>query len=152
MPKLYVMIGIPGAGKSYYVKHHLGNLPVVSRDEIRFSITGEDEHYHAYEKQVFSMFVNGIVEHLKNDESVVADATHVSKASRRKLLWAIDKYIRDYQIVYVVIDTNLAGAIRHNAMRQGREHVPYEVIERFHDMFEFPYVDEDDRISEIIIV
>ena len=39
MSKLFMMVGIPGSGKSYYLKNMTGdNCKVVSRDKIRFSI------------------------------------------------------------------------------------------------------------------
>ena len=39
IPRLYVMVGCPGSGKSTWAKKHLPNTYYVSRDEVRFSIS-----------------------------------------------------------------------------------------------------------------
>ena len=40
--KIYMVCGIPGAGKSTWLKNH-GNGLIVSRDEIRFKMLDEDD-------------------------------------------------------------------------------------------------------------
>ena len=36
--KVYIMIGIPGSGKSTYVKNNLADIPMISRDIIRIEL------------------------------------------------------------------------------------------------------------------
>lgn len=85
--KLYLMCGIPGSGKSTYLKTRFIQPPVVvSRDEIRFKMVREDEEYFSHEKEVYNEFINQITQELKFFQEVFVDATHLNEASRTKLL------------------------------------------------------------------
>ena len=45
-PILYISCGIPGSGKSTFLKKHFGpDELIVSRDDIRFQVLGEAEEY-----------------------------------------------------------------------------------------------------------
>lgn len=151
-PTLYVMIGVPGSGKSTYANKLFSDLPIISRDIIRFNMIKHDEHYFTHEKEVFQQFVDEITFQLRLGQSVVADATHVTKKSRRKLLTAIDKSIKDYDLVYVVMLTSLKECLERNEKREGLAHVPDDVIYQAHELFECPYVEEDERIRQIILI
>ena len=83
--KLYLMMGIPGSGKSTYLKtRFIERLRVISRDEIRFSMVKEDEEYFSKEKEVYAEFISQIKEALKFEAEVFADATHLNETSRAK--------------------------------------------------------------------
>ena len=64
MTKLWVMCGVPGTGKSTWIKNNLskfeGEVEVISRDEIRFSMVSEGEEYFSKEDEVFKEFINRI--------------------------------------------------------------------------------------------
>ena len=55
--QLWVMIGVPGAGKDYWIKNHIdsfkGNTKVVSRDEIRFSMLDIDADTVSIDNNVY---------------------------------------------------------------------------------------------------
>ena len=56
--KLYVMIGVPGSGKSTFIKNNKKEKDIyVSRDQIRFKYLKEGEPYFTHEKQVFKEFL-----------------------------------------------------------------------------------------------
>ena len=57
MKTLYMMIGIPGSGKSTWLKTYADNGVIISRDEVRFSMVREDEPYFSREKEVFESFI-----------------------------------------------------------------------------------------------
>ena len=89
MNKLYIVMGTPGSGKSTWIQNHLDEHSVwVSRDDVRFSMVAEDEEYFSKEKQVFKEYTRRINNALENGYDVFADATHLNKASRNKLLTA----------------------------------------------------------------
>lgn len=81
-----------------------------------------------------------------NGFDVIADATHINKASRNKLIKAIDKFFTEYQIVYVIFQTDLKTCIEQNNKRTGRMRVPEEVIKKMFKNFQLPNLDEDNRI------
>ena len=88
---VFVMVGIPGSGKSTYSKIHYKNIKYVSRDEIRFSVLKLNEDYFSHEKQVYNIFIKEIVSAIENQQDVCVDATHTTIASRAKLMNAIER-------------------------------------------------------------
>lgn len=142
MPTLYIMCGIPGSGKSYFAHNFLHADVVVSRDKIRFSMLDDRENYFDHETEVFNEFVRIIAHHLQHFNTVVADATHITIGSRRKLTAAIDKIYKDYRIVYVVCAPSLQVCLYRNNKRTGRSRVPESVIKEMFYKFTPPVYDE----------
>lgn len=132
MSQLIILCGIPGSGKSTWTSKNLKNGYWVSRDKIRYALLNPGEDYFSRENDVFNNFVHIIVEHLKNNEDVIADATHINKAGRLKLINAINRCIDDnnYEKSCIVFDTPLKECLRRNATRSGVERVPDNVIRR----------------------
>ena len=148
MAKLFLTVGLPGSGKSTYLKNHCKeNDVIVSRDAVRFSMVAEGEEYFSKEKEVFAKFAATINTNLKLGYDVFADATHLNAASRRKVL---DK-VKGYDMVgAIVMNTSLTEALRRNDNRTGREFVPHSVIRRMAAQFEFPDITENfDAVYEI---
>ena len=148
MAKLFLTVGLPGSGKSTYLKNHCKeNDVIVSRDAIRFSMVAEGEEYFSKEKEVFKEYCRQINENLAAGYNVFADATHLNAASRRKVL---DK-VKGYDMVgAIVMNTSLTEALRRNDNRTGREFVPRSVIRRMAAQFEFPDITENfDVVYEI---
>lgn len=142
-PTLYVMIGVPGSGKSYFAKLFpcFKDKIRVSRDEIRFSMLRQGDHYFKYEKLVFQLFISNINNFLKQGHDVIADATHISKASRAKLLSNIDK-IEDINVVAIVMDTPLEECLINNSQREGLAKIKNSIIADIFLKREFPSLDE----------
>lgn len=60
MADLFLMSGIPGAGKSTFLKNRIkkDTSVVISRDVIRFSIVKPEENYFSHEDEVLAIFGN----------------------------------------------------------------------------------------------
>ena len=134
---LYIMCGAPGSGKTWFAKNKLmkgRNWDYVSRDEVRFSIVKNNEEYFSHEKEVFNEFINKIADALcwGNDKNIIADATHLNWGSRRKLIEALKRYafMENIQIIPVVVTASLKTILARNQLRNGRERVPEDVIQR----------------------
>ena len=105
--KLYLLMGAPGSGKSTWIKNHLSLTDkYVSRDEVRFSMVSEGEEYFSKENQVFKEYVKRINEGLENYD-VFADATHITAASRNKLLRAITTKPTSIEVIWIKTPLNL---------------------------------------------
>ena len=122
----------------------------VSRDNIRLSMLKDGEDYFSHEKEVFKAFVKAIANCIIAGRDCIADATHLNMFSRCKLMQALDMYTRDYDIVFVVFNTDVETCIERNKSREGRRNVPENIIRNMCRDFRAPTYDEDDRIKEII--
>lgn len=150
MATLYLMMGTPGSGKSTFITDHLNGEIWVSRDHIRFALVKEDEEYFSKEKEVFREFVKEINTALDNGNDVFADATHLNRASRNKLLRAINP--KETPIIEVIwIKTPLSECITRNDNRKGtRAFVPRSVIRRMFNQIEKPEFEEGFKTIYIV--
>ena len=151
MAILYILCGPSGSGKSTWANSgDRQDIAYVSRDNIRLSIIKDEEDYFSHEKEVFKQFVKEIAVRIMAGRDCIADATHLNMFSRCKLLQAVDMYIREYEVIYVVFNTDPDTCVARNSTRTGRRYVPETVIRNMCRDFRHPTMDEDDRIKEII--
>ena len=148
---LYILCGAPGSGKSYFAENYFlkdDTIYYVSRDKIRYSIIKEDDEYFSKETEVFNAFVWEIKNILDSKtipySGVVADATHLNWASRRKLLNALGILNGNYpniDIIVVYIRPNLNTVLARNNSRTGRAKVPEDVVRRMYNSQTSPWED-----------
>lgn len=154
MKNLYLMCGVPGSGKSYWIKNNInqfkGTTKVVSRDKIRFSLLNDEDEYFSKEKEVWDLFVKEIIEGLKNYDNVIVDATHLNGPSRIKTLNAVGEYLGNVKISAIVIKAPLYTCIKRNEEREGRAFVPLSVIRRMKYQFSMPTSEEG--FNDVIII
>lgn len=149
MSKLIMMAGIPGSGKSTWIREHKAKADlVISRDEIRFSMLREGEDYFAHEDTVIESFLNKIEVLLFCGETVWADATHLNRKARKRVLDRVGRFADEIECVW--IDTELDTAIERNDKREGRARVPRGVIRRMFFSMEPP--EEEEGFDKITII
>ena len=138
---LVILVGVPGAGKSTWLRNHLDEGDAyVSRDEVRFSLIEDNDDYFSRETEVFDKFVAKIEEELNCGKRVFADATHINWASRRKLLERIhDKENIDIDVC--MITASLETCLARNVQRTGRALVPEGAIRRMYKQLTNPATD-----------
>jgi predicted kinase len=144
-----MMVGIPGSGKSTWVKNNFPDIIPVSRDAIRFELLDErGGEYFDYEDEVFDKFIRQIIGSLVADEITIADATHLNKKSRAKVLDKVRKFADEIEAI--VMDVHLITALERNDLRKGRAFVPRSVIRRMFYQMEAPTKEEGfDKITII---
>lgn len=138
MTTLYIMVGAPGSGKSYFAKKYLSagkpHIVYISRDEVRYSMINEKDAYFSKEDDVFAEFVRRIKYHISiGADAVIADATHLNWNSRRKLLNALNllnETNNNLAIIPVVLKPNINIVLERNNTREGRANVPDDVVRR----------------------
>lgn len=158
--KLYISCGIPGSGKSTFLKKYVGkDEAIISRDDIRFTLLKEDEPYFSHEEEVYSSFINIIAEHINKGINVYADATHLNKWSRKKLLYSLEAIgCKPSKIEGIFFDIPLSICLERNEKRKGtKTYVPRGVIRRMFMQMDPPIelgsywqVDEDGTVSHWI--
>lgn len=158
---LYLMIGVPGSGKSTYAKNILkyGDI-YISRDEIRYSLLTEEDDYFAKENEVIKTFIDNIDKSLVNEEycgDVYADATHLSPKSRAQVL---NQLKNKDKVSAIYLDIPLDLILERNAKRKGRALVPENVVRRMYNSVILPtkvegieeliVIDENQKVKEVI--
>ncbi len=140
--RLFMMVGAPGTGKSTFVLNNMKeDFVYISRDEIRYSLLEEGDDYFAKERKVFNEFILRINEAIMWDDypNIIIDATHLTKASRAKVLKRLTTVD---EIRAMVMTTPLEVALERNAKREGRTRVPDDVIKSMYNSFELPTKEE----------
>lgn len=152
-PILYLMVGIPGSGKSWYAKGFLANhenTVYISRDSIRFKFLEENDEYFSRENAVFNSFVSLIKEHLYSNENVIADATHLNRRSRMKVLDNLD--LSKIKICMVYMDVPLDICLERNSKREGHAKVPPVIIKNMYKNLTYPDKKEREYYDTIITI
>ena len=149
MKTFFILCGVPGSGNSPWASKQFGEENVISRDKIRFSFLGDESEYFDKETFVWEEFIREIQNRLNGDEEiVVADATHINKRSRNKLLNAL-KLPNEVNVIPIFFDICQAVCMERNSQREGRAYVPKSVIRRMGYQFEIQRFAEYARFTEI---
>ena len=144
MNYLIMFCGIPGSGKSTEARRMSRSLTArnltveyISRDELRFSMISNESEYFSKEKEVFNKFVEKMNNSLNKNDCTIIDATHISKASRAKILRRVENP-DNVRLLVLYLTTPLDVCMQQNDLRTGKERVPQEVIEKMAEQFEDP--------------
>ena len=141
--KMYVMIGIPGSGKSTYAEALRGSssIRIVSRDTIRaeMGMCGYGEKCIGTPKQedeVTKLMKEKIQDYASNGFSFIIDNTSLKRKYRKEYFDYVKKY--DIVPIYVYVE---APSLEENFKRRDGEIDP-STIQRMWDGFEFPHRSE----------
>lgn len=132
---MYVMVGVPGSGKSYYIENNLKGIVQISRDLIRSEIGIKGEKPQGTKEQeshVTEIFNERMLECCKNKQDFVIDNTNVRKMYRDAYTDMTMRYMP--KIVYVYVE---APSLDVNKSRR-KGMMPLEVIDRMWNQFDFP--------------
>ena len=137
--KMYVMIGIPGSGKSTYAEALKGSssIRIVSRDTVRIEMgmCGYGEKCIGTPKQedeVTKLMKEKIQDYASNGFSFIIDNTSLKRKYRKEYFDYVKKY--DIVPIYVYVE---APSLEENFRRRDGE-IDSSTIQRMWDGFEFP--------------
>lgn len=107
---LYIMVGLPGSGKTTYIKNNLPDVVRVSHDDIYKMLNQKYNHewktlYHFIERQI-------IEEALFQQLDVVIDRTCMDKRTRSRFITYGKEWTNE--IVAIVMTTSVEQAIEWN--------------------------------------
>ena len=140
---LYITVGLPGSGKSTYVKNFIKDKEIeyLSSDSLR-AVYGKSEEDQTCTHQVFGHIKRKVDEFLKDGKNVLVDATSVNRKERSDYINTAKKY--GSKVVAIVFKMDRQGLIDRNKKRgeQGGRVVPDFVIDKMLAKFEEPSYDE----------
>ena len=140
---LYITVGLPGSGKSTYVKNFIKDKEIeyLSSDSLR-AVYGKSEEDQTVTPLVFGHIKRKVDEFLKDGKNVLVDATSVNRKERSDYIKTAKKY--GAKVVAIVFKMDRQGLIDRNKKRgeQGGRVVPDWVIDKMLNKFEEPSYDE----------
>jgi predicted kinase len=146
-PKLILLVGIPGSGKTTFAKNYISNYHEqaihISSDSIRSELYG-DESIQGDPAEVFSIMQKRTIEALNNGNHVIYDATNITRKDRASIIGICPKFVK---IQCYIIWAPIEVCIERDTKRERT--VGKEVINRMLKRFQAPYVDES--IEDIYI-
>ncbi len=135
-PVVYILVGYPGSGKTYFCKNVLMNHPwrsrvYISSDDIREEICG-DASDQSINGLVFDIFYERARKAIMDGSDVILDATHLTKKVRRKCR----NQFKDLNCKFVAVQltTPVKEAIRRNKNRD--RVVPNYAMSRMIDSYQ----------------
>lgn len=156
---LFLICGVPGSGKTTWVKKQIDNAPVlckyVSRDDIRYSLLQDGEEYFSHEDEVFNQFIDEIKDGLIDTfySAVFADATHLTPDTRKKTLDAIGNTLTGVDINVVNFNIPFSECMKNNESRKGTKYfVPRAQMRSMFDRYIVPSKYEEYNYNKIITI
>jgi predicted kinase len=147
----HILIGIPASGKSTFTVQNFSDFKVISPDNIRSYITGQEDNFSEEEK-VWSLVYQLLAWYARTERDVVIDATAANGPLRRKLC----KYLKSLGATVngIYLHTKISVALERNRKRYdaGGRFVPERIIVKMaKSLLDDPPKTEDGFDSLIII-
>ena len=150
MPKCYQLIGVPGAGKSTWIKNQdwAKDLPVVSTDNFVEAYAKEQgKTYNEVFKEYMPVAVKLMANQAKiceaNGLDVIWDQTSTTYISRKRKFNTLPKY----EHIAVVFRTPDADELAKRLASRPGKNIPKHVMDQMINGFEMPT--EDEGFTEI---
>ncbi len=143
MPDLYVMVALPRAGKSTYIRKYLREIVQVSADQLRLIISGE-RFSPKQEPKVWWVRSIMLEALMQQGIDIVVDQTNINRHRRKPLLELAKEY--GYRSTAIEIKTGIEICKR-RAIKTGQKDL-LPVIEKMAHNYE--EVNKDEGFDEII--
>jgi predicted kinase len=149
-PNMIILCGLPGAGKSTWIKTHNKGFTVVKLDWIRQEIYGHQFHTNA-EFFIIGMARSMVRLLLSQGKNVIIDGTGLTRGIRNDWIEIGNDYNANIKIVW--IKTSIETCLKRNSKRKNK--VPEDVIQRMNSMFCPPipldFYNQNSKVKVIVI-
>jgi predicted kinase len=145
MPKLYVLVGVPGSGKSTWVSNQdwAKDCAYISTDvhvENQAKLEGKtyNEVFKDFMPFAVKMMTDDVIKAREAGKDIIWDQTSVSVSSRAKKF----NMLRDYYAIAVVFKTPPASELTKRLASRPGKNIPWEVVSSMINNWEDPTEDE----------
>lgn len=152
MNKLYVLVGVPGSGKSTWVQNQewVKNIPVVSTDRFVEAYAKEQgktysEVFEEYMPIAVRLMANQALICQANKLDVIWDQTSTTVATRAKKIRMLPNY---YKIAVVFKTPDTAELVKRLNSRPGKT-IPWDVVSKMAAQLEAEPVTKEEGFDEI---
>jgi len=150
MPKCYQMVGVPGSGKSTWIKDQIWalGLTVVSTDalvEDYAKAQGKtyNEVFKDYMPEAVKLMAEQVAFARNHEHTIIWDQTSTTVASRKKKF----RMLPDYEHIAVVFMTPERDELDVRLSGRPGKHIPKAVVDSMINGFEMP--SEEEGFTEI---
>lgn len=138
--KVYMLSGLPATGKDTWIRAHLGDLPMISLDEIRQELSYAPTKNQAIIAEKGHEMAKA---YLRKKQSFVWNATDLTPMQRQRQVELFCRYGGCVEIVY--LETGWQELLRRN--RERTREVPRDAIEKMLQKLEPPMPWEGHRVT-----
>jgi predicted kinase len=145
MPKCYQLIGVPGSGKSTWIKNQVWalGLTIVSTDAFvedyaRAQGKTYNEVFKDYMPEAVKLMAEQVVFARRHNHTVIWDQTSTTVKSRKKKF----NMLPDYEHIAVVFKTPDRAELDVRLSGRPGKHIPKAVVDQMIDGFEMPTEEE----------
>ena len=163
MPKLYVLVGPPGVGKSSWIAQNVADPHIISYDNaidivreplgLRYNdVAGGQKQFRKEVEAVHKQMTRDAV---GSGKDIVVDMTNMTAKARHRALASVRGHERVYEKVAVVFDfqgveKGVHDAVAQRAARLGDKTLSYSIVQGMMDRFEMP--SEGEGFDKIVVV
>lgn len=142
---VFIMSGIPGSGKDFYIKNNLKGYPVVSLDELRLEhkVKPTDKSGTGFIIQLAKEEARKL---MRRNQSFIWNGTNLTRQIRQQVIDLCESYGGRVHVVYV--ETLYKKVMNQNFNREYP--IPENILERFINKLEMPSTTEAHSITYII--
>ena len=141
MSCLYIMVGLPGSGKNYYIENHIRDNEVhISSDALRLELYG-DEDNQEHNDIIFDTMLKRTVDALANNSDVWYNATNLNSRRRINLIKEINHRLPN-QVCFCCHVFAIPFNICCERNNERARTVPQYAMERMYKNFQAPFYGE----------
>jgi hypothetical protein len=141
MPKAYILIGVPGSGKSTWVNNQewKNDCAYISTDQYVENYALREgktytEVFQEYMPTAVDLMAAAVVEARTKNQDVIWEQTSTSVESRKKKF----RMLPNYYHIAVMFKTPAISELQQRLANRPRKTIPWEVVLNMIDQFEIP--------------
>lgn len=145
MNKLYVLVGVPGSGKSTWIQNQqwAAGIPVVSTDRYVQEYADKQgktysEVFEEYMPIAVKLMANQVLICQANKTDIIWDQTSTTIATRARKIRMLPEYYK----IAVVFKTPEREELNRRLQSRAGKHIPDQVIDQMINQWDNPSLDE----------